>query len=71
MSDPISKTTGRRVRLYDQCEYPDRRAEPGDTCTNIAARNRRTRFGTMWLCGEHFGAPVKDLFDERLSHVEA
>ena len=43
--------------MRDQCEYPDRHGEPGDCCTNLTGRNRKTRHGTMWLCSDHFDAP--------------
>lgn len=54
-----------RPILLDQCEYPDRRGAPGDCCTNLTRRNRKTRFGTMFLCDDHFAAPLTELFDER------
>lgn len=57
--------------LFDQCEYPDRHGSPGDTCVNDAHRNRKTRYGTLWLCPDHFDAPLAELFDERLNHVDA
>lgn len=55
----------------DQCEYPDLRSEPGDTCTNHARRKRHTRHGWLWLCSEHIACPASELFDERLAcHAE-
>lgn len=56
----------RKSVMLDQCEYPDRLGDPGDTCTHSAARQRMTRHGSMWLCGDHFDAPLKELFDERV-----
>lgn len=56
--------------MLDQCEYPDLRGEPGDTCTHSTGRLRKTRHGTLWLCDDHFAAPIAELFDERLNHVE-
>jgi hypothetical protein len=53
------------AKHLDQCEYPDRQGEPGDCCTNSASRRRKTRHGWLWLCGEHFGRPVAELFDDR------
>lgn len=53
-------------RMADQCEYPLREGAAGDCCTNSTRRNRKTRFGTMWLCEDHFGVPVSELFDERV-----
>jgi hypothetical protein len=67
----MTQTTTKRQRIYDQCQYPDRRGEPGDTCTNNASRKRHTRHGWMWLCGEHISRPVAELFDERVNYVEA
>lgn len=52
----------------DQCEFPDLRGEPGDCCTNLTSRNRKTDFGTMWLCCEHFHSPLSQLFDLRLEN---
>ena len=28
----------------------------------------KTKFGTMWLCWEHFDAPLSQLFDPRLEN---
>lgn len=59
--------TPRYYPMLDQCEYPDRRGAPGDCCINSTRRSRKTKFGTMWLCSDHFAAPLSELFDERLN----
>lgn len=51
-----------RRDMRDQCEFPDLCGAPGDCCTYLASRNRKTKFGTMWLCDEHFDAPLSQLF---------
>ena len=57
--------------MRDQCEYPERREAPGDCCTNLASRQRKTSRGTLWLCTAHFDRPEAELFDERLAcHAE-
>lgn len=52
--------------LRDQCEYPDHRGEPGDTCIRLTRRKRDTPHGWLWLCSEHYDAPLDELFDERV-----
>jgi hypothetical protein len=56
-----------RPRILDQCEYPDRLARPGECCIHQTSRVRKTPFGTMFLCGDHFRAPLIELIDERVS----
>ncbi len=53
--------------MADQCEYPDRRGAPGECCTNLTRRSRKTSHGWMWLCAEHISQPESRLFDERLT----
>ena len=52
---------------HDQCEYPDRYGEPGDCCVQEADRRRDTPDGWLWLCEDHFDAPLEELFDERIA----
>lgn len=67
VSPPIRIPADKR----DQCEYPDLRGEPGDTCTRPTNRSRRTKHGWLWLCDAHIGCPEAELFDERLAcHAE-
>lgn len=56
-----------RTLKLDQCEYPDRLARPGECCTHQTSRVRKTSFGTMFLCDDHFHAPLIELIDERVS----
>lgn len=57
--------------MRDQCEYPDLRGEPGDTCTALTARSRKTKHGWLWLCEGHLSRPEEELFDARLvCHAE-
>ncbi len=43
--------------------------EPGDCCTSLNTRLRKTAHGTLWLCSTHFGRPVSELFDPRCEAV--
>lgn len=58
----------RPTKLLDQCEFPDLRGDPGDTCTNSAAEKRQTRWGFLWLCPDHMDRPAKELFERRRVH---
>lgn len=55
------------ARILDRWGYPNLQCDAGDCCTKTAGRNRKTPFGTMWLCEDHFRAPLAELTDGRLS----
>lgn len=55
--------------LRDQCEFPDMMGAPGDCCTRMDTRNRKTPHGTLWLCTHHFDRPLAELFDLRCEAV--
>lgn len=57
----------RRGPTLDQCQYPDLRGEPGDTCTHSTSRSRTTKHGWLWLFPYHYDAPLSELFDKRVS----
>jgi hypothetical protein len=62
----VDRPGAQKVRPLNQCEYPDLRGELGDTCTKLTDQERTTIRGTFWLCPDHIGCPIDQLFDPRM-----